>query len=137
MNRVMTKRLYLVAAVILTAGILFGYDQGVISGALRGIQSDFDLGTTMIEVITSFVTLGALVGANICDADRAALVADGADHALADGWRACATDLFRAQSNRDELDQVAILVHHTQGRVGSIRLLARQLGNALQNHLNG
>jgi sugar porter (SP) family MFS transporter len=59
----MTRRLYLVGAVILTAGILFGYDQGVISGALRGIQADFDLGTTMVEVITSFVTLGALVGA--------------------------------------------------------------------------
>jgi len=68
----MTKRLYLVGAVILTAGILFGYDQGVISGALRGIQSDFDLGTTMVEVITSFVTLGALVGALIAGvlADR-------------------------------------------------------------------
>src|SRR5690606_2888660 len=62
-KRVMTKRLYLVGAVILTAGILFGYDQGVISGALRGIETDFDLGTTMVEVITSFVTLRALGGA--------------------------------------------------------------------------
>ena len=68
----MTKRLYLVGAVILTAGILFGYDQGVISGALRGIEKDFDLGTTMVEVITSFVTLGALVGALVAGvlADR-------------------------------------------------------------------
>jgi len=68
----MTKRLYLVGAVILTAGVLFGYDQGVISGALRGIQSDFHLGTTMVEVITSFVTLGALVGALVAGvlADR-------------------------------------------------------------------
>ncbi|MBM3659431.1 MAG: sugar porter family MFS transporter [Actinobacteria bacterium] len=68
----MTRRLYLVGAVILTAGILFGYDQGVISGALRGIESDFDLGTTMVEVITSFVTLGALVGALVAGvlADR-------------------------------------------------------------------
>jgi sugar porter (SP) family MFS transporter len=68
----MTKRLYLVGAVILTAGILFGYDQGVISGALRGIEKDFDLGTTMVEVVTSFVTLGALVGALIAGvlADR-------------------------------------------------------------------
>ena len=68
----MTKRLYLVGAVILTAGILFGYDQGVISGALRGIEKDFDLGTTMVEIITSFVTLGALVGALVAGvlADR-------------------------------------------------------------------
>jgi len=67
-SRLMTKRLALVGAAILTAGILFGYDQGVISGALRGIEADFDLKTTMIEVVTSFVTLGALVGALVAGA---------------------------------------------------------------------
>ncbi len=34
----LTGWLYLTGGVILTAGILFGYDQGVISGALRGIE---------------------------------------------------------------------------------------------------
>jgi sugar porter (SP) family MFS transporter len=68
MSRLMTRRLALVGAVILTAGILFGYDQGVISGALRGIEADFDLKTTMVEVVTSFVTLGALVGALVAGA---------------------------------------------------------------------
>ena len=67
-QRLMTRRLALVGAVILTAGILFGYDQGVISGALRGIEADFDLKTTMVEVVTSFVTLGALVGALVAGA---------------------------------------------------------------------
>jgi len=67
-SRLMTRRLALVGAVILTAGILFGYDQGVISGALRGIEADFDLKTTMVEVVTSFVTLGALVGALVAGA---------------------------------------------------------------------
>ncbi|MFT4049275.1 MAG: sugar porter family MFS transporter [Solirubrobacterales bacterium] len=59
----MTKWLWLVGAVITVAGVLFGYDQGVISGALSGIEKDFDTSTTTIEIITSWVTLGALVGA--------------------------------------------------------------------------
>lgn len=68
----MTKWMWLVGAVIATAGILFGYDQGVISGALTGIEKDFDTSTTTIEIITSWVTLGALVGALVAGvtADR-------------------------------------------------------------------
>ncbi len=62
-SRPLTRWLWLVGAVIAVAGILFGYDQGVISGALRGIQSSFHVGTTTTEIITSWVTLGALVGA--------------------------------------------------------------------------
>lgn len=58
-----TKWLILVGAVITVAGILFGYDQGVISGALRGIENSFSVSTTTTEIITSWVTLGALVGA--------------------------------------------------------------------------
>ena len=54
------------------AGLLFGYDQGVISGALTGIQKQFSVGTLLIEVITSWVTLGAMVGALVAGslADR-------------------------------------------------------------------
>ncbi len=55
--------LIMVGAVIMMAGLLFGYDQGVISGALDGIEKDFDVGTTAIEIITSWVTLGAMFGA--------------------------------------------------------------------------
>ncbi len=55
--------LLLVGAVIMLAGLLFGYDQGVIAGALDGIQKSFGASTTMIQIITSWVTLGALVGA--------------------------------------------------------------------------
>ncbi len=61
--RVMTRWLWLVGALVLTAGLLFGYDQGVISGALDGIDHSFSLSTLMVEVVTSWVTLGALVGA--------------------------------------------------------------------------
>jgi len=55
--------LLLVGAVIMLSGLLFGYDQGVIAGALDGIQNSFGASTTMIQIITSWVTLGALVGA--------------------------------------------------------------------------
>ena len=58
----MTPWLWLVLVVVLFAGGLFGYDQGVISGALRGIKSPFTLSPLVIEVVTSWVTLGALFG---------------------------------------------------------------------------
>jgi MFS transporter, SP family, galactose:H+ symporter len=45
------------------AGLLFGYDQGVISGALTGIDQRFHPSTVVIEIITSWVTLGAMAGA--------------------------------------------------------------------------
>lgn len=48
---------------LLLCGLLFGYDQGVISGALGGIEEDFEPSTLVIEIITSWVTLGAMVGA--------------------------------------------------------------------------
>lgn len=35
----------------------------VLVGALLGIAQDFDVDTTATEIITSWVTLGALVGA--------------------------------------------------------------------------
>jgi sugar porter (SP) family MFS transporter len=55
--------LSVVAAVTMLSGLLFGYDQGVISGALSFIKSDFDMSNTLVEVVTSWVTLGALFGA--------------------------------------------------------------------------
>ncbi len=55
--------LLMTGVVIMLSGLLFGYDQGVISGALQGIENDFDVGSTAIEIITSWVTLGALFGA--------------------------------------------------------------------------
>ncbi len=61
-GQTVTPWLAVVLAVILIAGLLFGYDQGVISGALRGIEDTFHLGPFMVGVVTSWVTLGALLG---------------------------------------------------------------------------
>ena len=61
-----------VALVTFLAGLLFGYDQGVISGALPLVTADLDLSTFASEIITSWVTLGALAGALVAGtlADR-------------------------------------------------------------------
>lgn len=58
----LTRWLAVVLAVVVFAGGLFGYDQGVISGALPGIKAEFSLSLLMIQVVTSWVTLGALAG---------------------------------------------------------------------------
>jgi sugar porter (SP) family MFS transporter len=61
----MTRWLVVVLAVVLFAGGLFGYDQGVISGALTGVKQTFSLSLLMVQAVTSWVTLGALVGSLI------------------------------------------------------------------------
>ena len=58
-----TPWLVVVLVVVLFSGGLFGYDQGVISGALHGIKATFSLSALLVEVVTSWVTLGALLGA--------------------------------------------------------------------------
>ncbi|WP_405110222.1 sugar porter family MFS transporter [Micromonospora sp. NBC_01405] len=52
-----------VFSIVVLSGALFGYDQGVISGALREIRQTFDVDTFAVEAAASWVTLGALVGA--------------------------------------------------------------------------
>ena len=68
----MNRYLLAVGLMIMLAGFLFGYDQGVISGALNGIQKSFKVSSLMLEVITSWVTLGAMAGALVAGdlADR-------------------------------------------------------------------
>ena len=62
-GQTVTPWLMVVLIVVLFSGGLFGYDQGVISGALHGIKARFSLSSLIVEVVTSWVTLGALFGA--------------------------------------------------------------------------
>jgi MFS transporter, SP family, galactose:H+ symporter len=59
----MSRYLLAIGGVVMLAGLLFGYDQGVISGALDGIKKSFHPSTFVVEIITSWVTLGAMGGA--------------------------------------------------------------------------
>lgn len=52
-----------VSLIAALAGLLFGLDIGVISGAQQFIKSDFGLNDSTIELIVSFMMLGALIGA--------------------------------------------------------------------------
>ncbi len=56
-------RFYLVAAVASLGGLLFGFDTGVISGALLYIKRDYALSAWMQGVVTTAVLIGAVGGA--------------------------------------------------------------------------
>jgi sugar porter (SP) family MFS transporter len=53
----------LAAAISALGGMLFGYDIGVISGAILFIKTDFALSSGMEEIVVSSVLLGSLAGA--------------------------------------------------------------------------
>ncbi|HEX5029266.1 MAG TPA: sugar porter family MFS transporter [Gaiellaceae bacterium] len=76
-----------VGGVTFLAGLLFGYDQGVISGALPLLQKDLGLSTLESEIVTSWVTLGALFGA---------LVAGGTADRIGRRWTAVAAGVLFA-----------------------------------------
>ena len=59
---------YVVASVAALGGLLFGYDTGVISGALLFIKQDFQLNPFIEGFIVSSLLLGAMVGAGVSGA---------------------------------------------------------------------
>ncbi len=52
-----------VAVVAAVAGLLFGYDTGVISGAILFLKTDFHLSATSEEFVVASVLVGAILGA--------------------------------------------------------------------------
>jgi SP family galactose:H+ symporter-like MFS transporter len=54
---------YAAAAISALGGMLFGYDTGVISGAILFIEQDFALSDFMVGAVVSAVLLGAVIGA--------------------------------------------------------------------------
>jgi MFS transporter, SP family, galactose:H+ symporter len=53
----------LLVAIAALGGLLFGYDTGVISGALLFIRTEFDLSPTMQGVVAGIALIGAAAGA--------------------------------------------------------------------------
>jgi len=62
----------LVASIAALGGLLFGYDTGVISGAILFIAHDFALGTKAVELTISIVLVGCILGSSVAGplADR-------------------------------------------------------------------
>ena len=54
---------YVAVGVAAIGGLLFGYDTGVISGAILFIKNQFSLSATMEEIVVSSVLVGAVLGA--------------------------------------------------------------------------
>jgi len=60
--------IYLTAGIAAMAGLLFGYDTGVISGAILFIRDQFKLTAGRTEAIVSAVLVGAVIGAALSGA---------------------------------------------------------------------
>jgi sugar porter (SP) family MFS transporter len=65
---VLTGRMMLVAVVSAVSGGLYGYDTGIISGALLQIAPEFGLGDTAKSLVTASILAGAVIGALACSA---------------------------------------------------------------------
>src|SRR5256885_11626724 len=59
------RNVVLTAAIAGLGGLLFGYDTGVIAGALLFIKPDFHLDSIEAGLVVSAVPIGAIVGAAI------------------------------------------------------------------------
>jgi sugar porter (SP) family MFS transporter len=64
----LTGRMVLVALVSAVSGGLYGYDTGIISGALLQIAPEFGLGDTAKSLVTASILAGAVIGALACSA---------------------------------------------------------------------
>jgi sugar porter (SP) family MFS transporter len=62
----LTGSVIVVALVSAVSGLLYGYDTGIISGALLQIGKDFDIGHLWEQVIAASILVGAVIGALTC-----------------------------------------------------------------------
>jgi sugar porter (SP) family MFS transporter len=65
-NDRLTGSVIVVALVSAISGLLYGYDTGIISGALLQIGEDFDIGHVWEQVIAASILVGAVIGALTC-----------------------------------------------------------------------
>ena len=62
----LTGPIVVVALVSAISGLLYGYDTGIISGALLQITDEFQIGDGLKQVIAASILLGAVIGALTC-----------------------------------------------------------------------
>ena len=62
----LTGKLVMAAVVSAISALLYGYDTGIISGALLQIRKQFHTGSGTEQVIASSILLGAIIGALFC-----------------------------------------------------------------------
>ena len=62
----MTGLLLMAACVSAVSSLLYGYDTGIISGALLQISDDFGIGSGMEQVVAASILAGAVIGALAC-----------------------------------------------------------------------
>ncbi|WP_197378532.1 sugar porter family MFS transporter [Mycolicibacterium mengxianglii] len=62
----LTGAVVIVALVSAVSGMLYGYDTGIISGALLQITKDFEIAEAWKQVIAASILLGAVIGALVC-----------------------------------------------------------------------
>ncbi|AGZ44013.1 sugar porter family MFS transporter [Actinoplanes friuliensis] len=65
-NDRLTGSIVVVALVSAISGLLYGYDTGIISGALLQIGDDFKIGHVWEQVIAASILVGAVIGALTC-----------------------------------------------------------------------
>lgn len=58
--------IYVIATIAAMGGLLFGFDTGVISGAIPFFQADFNIDDGQVEIVTSAGLIGAILGALCC-----------------------------------------------------------------------
>lgn len=98
--------IYIIAAIAATGGLLFGFDTGVISGAIPFFQQDFRLDDGMIELVTSAGLLGAILGALGCGrltdrlGRRKVILASAVIFAVGAVWSGLAADVWNLVAAR-------------------------------------
>ena len=65
-SQALTGRMLMAAVVSAISALLYGYDTGIISGALLQIRRDFETGSGAEQVIAASILFGAVLGAFAC-----------------------------------------------------------------------
>lgn len=101
-----SKLIYIIAVVAATGGLLFGFDTGVISGAIPFFQKDFGIDNNMIEIVTASGLCGAILGALFCGkvtdtlGRKKVILASAVIFAIGALWSGFAPDVYHLIASR-------------------------------------